>query len=340
MTNALPQYRELAKKVEDLFGLGSIDRMQLLQGGYLSKNFVVVSGQQKWFLKQYRHKISQLVHQIKFAERFFAQHGVPVILPISDAHGRPAFVHNQQWHSLFPFINRRTLDVGELTQAGRVTLARQLARMHELGAGCKMSVQPLSMWDKDLFSMEVAEIELKLVEVGTEDPVHALIAHIIEQKKRFVEQDRFTPEDVRLPFDTLLHGDFTYKNVFFSEDQSRIDHVFDFEKAVRAPQAFEVARAIFIHAFDDGWTDEHLYRAVEFLRAYRQSRPISLEDLTQGARMYLTHLAHLLWIENKVLLRGARDYVPLLRSHSHRVAHLFDDIETFVSDLYERASGD
>lgn len=333
-----PEKEELSRRLQKLFDLRELSDLELLTGGFLCQNFTLRIGAQRFFLKQYRHKLSQVVHQVKYAEESFAAHGVPVLCPLKDRFGRGAFFLDRNWYSLFPFIDRQTLSINELSNVGRETLASQLAAMHQIGRYVKKSIQPLLLWDHDRFFLEVAELEMKLEEVGTNELSQALIVRVIEQKKKFVSQNMFTPEEADLPFDTLLHGDFSYQNVFFSPAQDRIDFIFDFEKTCRGPRAFELARAIFVDAFDDGWDESRMDRAVVFLRRYRAIFPIDREEFGLGVKMYLVHLAHQLWIEGKILLRDGAEYIPILQAHSYRVEHLFDDLESFVRVLYDKAS--
>lgn len=328
---------ELSARLQKLFGFGALSDIELITGGFLCQNFTLRIGAQRFFLKQYRHKLSQVVHQVKYAEELFAAHGVPVLSPLKDRFGRGAFYLDQNWYSLFPFIDRKAVTIQELTDVGRETLARQLAQMHTIGTSVKKSIQPLLLWDSDRFFLEVAELEMKLEEEGIADSVRSLISKVIEQKKKFVSQNTFTPENADVPFDTLLHGDYSYQNVFFSPDQDRIDYLFDFEKTCRGPRTFELARALFVDAFDDGWGEGNRERAAVFLRAYQEVNPLTQEEFTLGIRMYLVHVAHQLWIEGKILLRDGYDYLPILQAHSYHVEHLFDDLESFAHNLFKRA---
>ncbi len=333
-----PEKEELSARLQKLFDLGALSDFELITGGFLCQNFTLRVGAQRFFLKQYRHKLSQVVHQVKYAEDLFAAHGVPVLSPLKDRFGRCAFYLDRNWYSLFPFIDRKAVTIHELTDVGRETLARQLAQMHTIGTCVKKSIQPLLLWDRDRFFLEVAEIEMRLEEGGISDAARSLIGRVIEQKKKFVSQNTFTPEKADVPFDTLLHGDYSYQNVFFSPDQVAIDYLFDFEKTCRGPRTFELARALFVDAFDDGWGEKNRERAAVFLRAYQQVNPITQEEFTLGIRMYLVHMAHQLWIEGKILFRDGNEYIPILQAHSYRVEHLFDDIESFAHALYQKAS--
>ena len=138
-----PEKEELSARLQKLFDLGALSDFELITGGFLCQNFTLRVGAQRFFLKQYRHKLSQVVHQVKYAEDLFAAHGVPVLSPLKDRFGRCAFYLDRNWYSLFPFIDRKAVTIHELTDVGRETLARQLAQMHTIGTCVKKSIQPL-----------------------------------------------------------------------------------------------------------------------------------------------------------------------------------------------------
>lgn len=335
----LPTKDEIEQLLAKLFGFESIGEFELIKGGHLCQNFVLNADGKKYFLKQYRHKLSQVVYQIKRAEQIFADKGIRVIPPLRDCrYGRTAFYFGRNWYSLFAFVDHQSITSADLTRDGLRSLGHQLGEIHTVGLGAMPSAQPLFLWDKDRFKLESCELEMKLEEIGALDSKCALIANVLERKRAFVEHNDFLPEEVVLPFDTLLHGDFGCQNVFLSPDQRQVEHVFDFEKTSRGPRTFEVARAIFMSAFDNGWDEACFDNASIFLRAYQEAAPISFIEFKEGIRIYMTHMAHQLWIEWKVLVRGDIQHIPILLSHSRRVEHLGDDFDEVARSIYQRAT--
>jgi len=311
--------------------------VDLLRGGYLCKNFIIETHADRFFLKQYRHKLSQVVSQIKFAESFFASQGAPVLLPMSDGYGRSAFLMGQNWYSLFPFHNAQTKNLSELGSREVRLLGEQLAQLHRAGAGISDQIQPLLLWDKNRFDLEVVEIERALNRQPRLNRIEQMIKQMLEKKKRFVS-NQDSCRGRTLPYDTLLHGDFGYQNVFFSEDGERIESIFDFEKTARGPRAYELARSLFVNCFEDGWEQKNIDLAVEFLTAYYKQYPLSLEEFQLGVCLYLTNLAHQTWVEGKVLLKKSLDYLDLLETHARRIDHLTDDIDALSVTIFQRAT--
>lgn len=336
--DGIPNIETVNTHLQELFSLPVVRSVDLLRGGHLCKSFIVQTDTGTYFLKQYRHRLSQTVHQIKFAETHFSKNGIPVLMPMNDRFGRPAFLMGKNWYSLFPFVDLKTKQVFELKPKHVQLLGAQLAELHKVGAGVEKDIQPLLLWDKHRFLMEVVEIERILEKRPQPNRVERLIGSMLKKKREFVESRAPKSTAQTLPFNTLLHGDYSYQNVFFSEDDSQIESIYDFEKTTRGPRAFEVARSLFVTCFDDGWEQKNIDLAAVFLQAYLTTFPMPLEELQLGVRMYLTNLAHQTWLEAKVLIKNSYDYVELLEAHARRIDHLEDDIDAFTQSLFEQAS--
>lgn len=333
----VPPVEIISAKLLQLFGVDSVSGMQLLSGGHLCKNFVLETSEGKFFLKQYRHKVSQMVHQIKHAEQYFADRGIPVVLPVKDSYGRAAFYVDNNWYSLFPYYPNPQRQARDVTENMLKILGGFLARIHKAGKGVGEEFQSILLWDKERFLLEATELEICLKQQPVLSRIEQQISSVLAIKRKFVETNTHDVFSFQLPNDTLLHCDFSYQNVFFSEDNSRIEAVFDFEKSARGPRAFEVARSMFVCCFDDSWEQKNIDQAVIFLAAYLQKQPLTLDEFVRGVKMYLIHLAHQTWVESKVLLKNSISYVDLLDAHERRIKHLGDDLDSFATEIYKRA---
>ena len=335
--DSIPPLDVLSLKLQQLFDIDKITGMHLLSGGHLCKNFILKSPEKKYFLKRYRHKVSETVNQIKHAEQYFSDQGIPVVLPIKDVHGRAAFFVDHNWYSLFPFWSNPPKDVRDLDDNALCLLGEFLARIHEAGKDVGREIQPVLLWDRERFFLEVKELELVLEQQPVLSKVERQIKSLLKIKREFVESNTLDIHDFDLPYDTIIHCDFSYQNVFFSEDGLKIEAVFDFEKASIGPRAFEVARSMFVCCFDDGWEQRNIDQAIVFISAYIQKQPLSLGEFQQGVKMYLVNLAHQTWVEAKVLLKNSVNYIDLLEAHERRITHLPDDMDAFAKDIYEKA---
>jgi homoserine kinase type II len=324
----------LARRLSGLFGVSAVSAVDQVSGGVRSRNFAVTTPEGKFFLKQYRNRVSSAVIEIARSQKFFAAHGIPVILPVEDRYGRPAFWFDGCWNYLFPFVDGRSPSSAGLDGPTIDSLARTLARMHRAGAAYgDRPFQSLRLWDPEMFKLERVEIEEALLTKPSRTPLEDLVLELIRAKTRLVEKNRLRPGDVRLPFDTLLHGDFIYQNVFV-DAAGGVTHVYDFEKTAVGPRAYELARSIVVSCFDDGWDERQFAHARRFLAAYQAEFPITREEFSQAVETYRTHIVHMTWIEASLVLHGSERYKQIIPSHARRIEELMKGTGPFVDRVW------
>jgi Ser/Thr protein kinase RdoA (MazF antagonist) len=326
---------ELSGHLSDLFGVHPIDDVQQLQGGYKCQNFRLQCGPEVFFLKQYRYRVSHWVAEMKYAEAFFAGAGLPVILPLSDRFNRPMFLVGEYWYSLFPFVNACQPARGHVHDATVRSLGRWLGRFHLAGKTMpRDTFQILHGWDREAFRMEFVELERRSAMRMKEYPFLEKVMETLRRKAMVVERNHVTPHAIPLAFDCLLHGDFTYQNVFVDAN-GELTHVFDMEKTCRGPRAYELARSLLISCFDTSWGERNFEQGRMFLKAYREAYPISFEEFYQGMRMYMIGVAHSTWVEARLVLgTGDGQHEALFASHALRIKHVTDDPRAFCEMLY------
>lgn len=310
---------KLAERMRAFFDLGEVRDLTFVYGGYMCHNYRMTTDRGVYFLKQYRNKISTIVHEIKFAEEYFASQGLPVILPIEDRSGRRAFWVDGHWLSIFPFVDGHVPALGEIDRPLVEHLGDTLARFHE--AGLKFydrHFQPLRLWSRRKFFMEYAELEYELARVENPSELDRRIASSLQRKAELVRHNSVDPQDVPLAYDCLLHGDFIYPNTFVTSSHE-VTHVYDLEKAVIGPRAYELARSVIINCFDDADSERNYDLGRAFLNAYRARLPISFEEFDQGVRLFMINLRHSNWIESRYLVYGIDTQLDLYARHEHRL---------------------
>lgn len=76
-----------------------------IQKGYLSRNYVLHSDEQRYFLKQYRPELKKDdLTAIHAAKSYFAKAKIPIILPLQTHLGTTFFRLNKCFVSLFPLV--------------------------------------------------------------------------------------------------------------------------------------------------------------------------------------------------------------------------------------------
>lgn len=332
--DGIPSLALINDTLSELFAIRRVDSVHQLKGGHLCRSFTVKTDQGVFFLKQYRHRISQRISQIKNAEKHFATKGLPVMIPMSDRYNRSAFLMGKNWYSLFKFVDLKNKRAHELTTKDYQLLGKELALLHKAGKDIGKDVATLTLWSKERFALEVAEVERELSRRPKLNRIEQMIQEMIETKRRIIEKNIFSLQQQALVFDTLLHGDFSYQNVFFSHDGEEIESIYDFEKAARGPREFELARAMFVNCFDEAWEEENVQQAAEFLKAYQHEYPTSFEAFQAGVHMYVGNITHQTWIEVKVLVRNAYQYVDLLEIHARKIAHLEQGFDPLIERIF------
>lgn len=324
----------LAERLSALFGISGVDDVTQVSGGFMCQNFSVDTPQGRYFLKQYRNRLSTVVHEIKHAERYFADQGIPIILPVSDRHGRGTFWMDGSWYSLFPFVDGKSPSSAAFSGRTIDALADMLARIHRAGARFDADpFQPLRLWDRDMFYLERVEVEQTLLAKRDRTPDEDAVLDLIRLKTRLVAENTLRPNDVQLPFDTLLHGDYIHQNVF-TDAAGEVTHVYDLEKSCRGPRAYELCRFLLVSFFDDGWGERHYEAARRALAAYREAFPIGKEEFARGFRAYRTHITHMIWIESSIVLHRSERYKQILPSHARRITELSKDPDGFVERVW------
>lgn len=324
----------VAARMEDLFGFSSVGEFSVVHGGYMSQNFRVDTDKGPYFLKQYRNRISTVVHEIKHAEEYFAGEGIPVIVPEKDRHGRAAFWEDETWFSLFPFVDRAPPSLESLNVDNVRTLGLALGRMHMAGTRFNYpSFQTLRLWDRRKFHMEVVELEHALASRESLSPLEARIREVLARKRKLVERNELLPHHILMRNDCLLHGDFTYQNVFFGS-QGEVSHVYDLEKTALGPRAYELARSLLITCFDDAWTERNFRLARAFVDGYRCVAPIGFSEFSNGVRSYMTAVTHMTWIEAKFLLYRMEDHLPLYERHARRIENIGESWSAFCERVW------
>jgi len=324
---------ELPERLDDLFGLKPVTKLERLPGGYKCDNFRLECGPDVLFLKMYKHRISHWIAQIKYAEQFFASHGLPVIAPLLDRHQRPMFMVEGQWYSLFPFVNAAQPVRGNIADATIASMGELLGRMHIVGKNVRADhFQQMHGWDRQAFRMEM--VELRDLSARKRHPLHDRIRDTLEKKSRIVESTDLTPRGLDLRWDCLLHGDFIYQNTFVDET-GQVTHMFDLEKTSVGPRAYELARSLLINCFDTAWEEDNVRQGKLFLSAYRSANPIDFDEFLNGMRMYMIGVAHSTWIEARLLLGTAEQHHhDLFESHALRIDHVTANPVELCEELY------
>jgi Ser/Thr protein kinase RdoA (MazF antagonist) len=287
--------------IEKLFGK-NLSFIEKIAGGFLSENYALTDGNKKFFLKKHRHTNQNQVAEVCLVEQFFAEGGVPVILPIPTEQGESFFEHAGSFYSLYPFVEGRQIARGKLTEAATVSLGHTLGALHKHGKDSTLQITTrFKAVDTDNFLSKVAAIEAEIVKEKPLSDFGAMVLDCLRLKKQAVLENTVTYDQLNLPNNHLIHGDYFCDNVFFDQNDY-VSYVFDFEKTQYAPPLFELFRSLFV-SFLTVPTEENILFAKKYLDAYLEAYPFPKEIVRNS--LTLTHLRQVysLWIEEEHYLK-------------------------------------
>lgn len=299
--------KERIQSIVEPYGIEVVG-VEPITTGFLSENYKVIGEQGKeFFLKQYRAALDEArVADIHKSKYFFAERGIPVVLPITTTNSATYIEHDGKFYALFPFVSGKNYPDQHCSSEELRSLARMLARVHEIGAtAAPAHIQ--KKFERKLFSDAIVRgnevigvIEKHIAERGATDFDHAALA-IANKKMQLLAAWPF-PDEPMAPH-ILVHYDLHAGNIFFDES-GEARHVFDFELTQYEPAAFDVVRTMTIVCMDYGTREEKWKRVEDFLHAYREVQPLSDDELRAGAVEFLLYRTTSFWVEEEHYLKG------------------------------------
>lgn len=324
----------LLKRVNELYGL-QVHSFEKVTKGSLSENYILVEGDKKYFLKKYRFDNKEKIEEIHLAKKYFAEGGIPVILPIANKEGNTFFCFENGYFALFPFIDEKEFKRGSLPDKAIISLGEMLGRIHLLGGKAKLPISnKFKTWDKEKI---LAHIELIKAEINKKEILNdfdKLTLESVELKKNLISRGFVEHENFNLPNDHLIHGDYLDGNVFFGED-NQVSHVFDFEKTNYSPRVYELFRSLMYVFLSEEITDEDINKAKSYLNSYLNVYPTSKDELRRGLKFYYTKSIHGLWVEYEHYLKNNNRPDEFLLSDFRRIKYLSENLNELETKLFE-----
>ncbi|MFA5127001.1 MAG: phosphotransferase [Patescibacteria group bacterium] len=326
-------------KVIELIKLnyGLLPRLvKIIDGGYLGNNYFLTSGKGNFFLKGYCYQDISKVEEIQKIEFFLADGGIPVILPIKNNQGLYIFTVEGIHYSLFPYIEGRIVHRDDLTQKVFESAGKMLARIHLLSKNGipDFVTEIISPYNKSIFSEELQLIEKKLEDKTQLDSFDQLAREAIYFKKNAVERNKIKYQDLNLPDSHLIHGDYHEANLFFDGNEN-VSHVFDLEKAKRAPRVYDIIRAMDSMCFFTHFENHNFENAKSFIQAYGSIYPLDQVEFETGIKYYYLKKIHSLLIEKEHYLKHNNRLNDFLKSDLVSLSYYSSNLENYTKRLME-----
>jgi Ser/Thr protein kinase RdoA (MazF antagonist) len=314
--------QEILTAIEQHYGL-RLTFLENVAKGFLSENYILTDGTTKYFLKRYRFEEMNQIQVIHNVKKYFNSGGIPVIMPLVAKGGETFFIQNDAGYALFPFVDGKHFDRGTLPKDAIISLGEMLGAIHLLGKeGVHITDKEFSFTIKSEEGLRKIEEVLKIInERENLDEFDILAQKNLILKKELTTTNTLKDEDVWLPSDHLIHGDYHDQNVFF-DTSNKVSNVFDFEKTTNAPRTYELLRSMTYALLHDSITQENLRFCKIYYDAYRSVYPLSETELREGIHFYITKSLFNVWIEEEHYLKNNTRVDVFLHSDFMRLNYL------------------
>jgi len=322
----------LLAKISNNYGL-HLSFVERVTKGFLSENYILSDGEKRYFLKKYRFNSDERVREVHLVKKYFADGGIPVISPISDKEGNTFFLFENGYFSLFPFISDKQLERGSLTEKAVVSLGHVLGKIHVLGKDSKLTIKErFKPWDKENALEKIKTIESVIKDKSTPDEFDKMALESIDLKRKLILSSGVRHEDLHLPSDHLIHGDYLDHNVFFGVNDD-VSYVFDFEKTDYSPRTYELFRSLTYSFLNGTVLGEDITRAKLYLESYLKIYPTSKDELSRGLRLFYLKSIHGVWVESEHYLKENARVDEFLSNDLQRIKYLSVNYEYLEDNL-------
>ncbi len=322
----------LLQKINNIYGI-NVSLFEKVTKGFLSENYFLSDGEDRFFLKKYRFDKPNRIIEIHASKKYFSNGGIPVILPISFLDGKTFFEHDHTYYALFPFIEGRHIERGELSDTAIISLGKMLGKIHLLGKNSKLVIEDyFTIEDKEKIFKKIEDITKKISEVDTLSEFDKTANENIQIKKELLLKNTINFESLGLQSDHLIHGDYLEHNVLFDEHDN-VKWVFDFEKTGYSPRTYELFRSMCYGFLSSGVTNINIDNARKYIDAYASVYPISYDEIKKGLQLFYVKSINGFWVESEHYLKDNTRVDHFLFEDHKRIKFLSENLDSLIDAL-------
>jgi len=325
---------ELLTHINTLYGL-KVKNFEKVTRGYLSENYFLFQDDKRYFLKKYRVDDKERIQEIFMSKKFFSDGGIPVILPIMAKDGSYFSFFKGNYFTLFTYVDERQLMRGNLSNTAIISLGEMLGKIHLLGKNATLPISvKFKMWNREKSLQKIDAIESQIKKISTPSLFDKLALENVCLKRRLILENRMNYEDLNLPNDHLIHGDYLDHNVFFGDDD-KVVNVFDFEKTCYAPRMYELIRSMMYSFLSEDIQEKNIERAKLYLDSYCKVYPTSKEEISKGLKLFNIKRIGTVWLEGEHYLNDNNRADHFLLDDFQREKYLSEHLADFEQRLLQ-----
>lgn len=324
---------KVLSKIVELYGL-KLKIENRVTEGFQTENHILTDGNQKYFLKKYTFEDPKRVKEIHVVKKYFSDGGIPVVLPLKTKNEETFFDIDNAYYALFPFVTGKQFERGKLPETAGYSFARVLAQLHLLGKrpDAPRIEETFTPFNKTKKLDLNAIIEQKIKEKTSLDDFDRLALESLELKKRLISENLITYEELNLPSDHLIHGDYLEQNVFFDEHDT-VSYVFDFEKSRYAPRVFELFRAMIYSVLGTDTSPANIAKLKNCIDVYLEIYQMSKDEIKRGLVFFYLKEIHNIWVEREHYLKDNNRTDVFLAQGLARIKYLSENLDNLTKVL-------
>ncbi len=304
---------------------------QRVEKGFLTENFILSDGKNRYFLKKYRSNNPERINEIHVVKKYFADGDIPVVLPVSQQDEKTFFEYDKAYYALFPFVESKHIERNEISDKAINSLGKMLGRIHLLGKESRLIVNDyFKVKDKEDVLKRIDEILFRISQTNTQNSFDRVAVDNLQLKRQLILKNSFTIDNLALKIDHLIHGDYHEQNIFF-DNKDNVKWVFDFEKTNYSPRTFELFRSMVLLFLSDDVSEVDLNNARKYLKAYASIYPISDDEIRRGLQLYFVKIIHGIWVETEHYINGNTRVDQFLFNDFNKIKYLSENLDLFTN---------
>lgn len=330
--------KELLRVINSLYNFRQQVRLiGKVKRGYLTSNFIIGNGREKYFLKGYLDGVRRIMNTHR-AKDFFSRNGIPVILPIENKWGRTFFVHQGKVYAVFPFVDGKHYDRLKVPEKALENAGRLLARLHRLTEKeIPISVRKRKFIVNKKKALTKCEKLIRIIQdkkrKNTFDK--ASLAHL-KAKLAAIKNNTVKFDRRKLGKRHVIHADYHESNMFFKG--TGIAYLFDWEMVSRAPRVMEIARSLDFFCFFGSYGKRNFEMAKHYLSAYCREYPMEQDELLTGLRAWFYNKLHSMWSFEEYYVKGRKDSAKFIRKEIRAFDYYSGNINEFIQKIDQFSS--
>jgi Ser/Thr protein kinase RdoA (MazF antagonist) len=302
--------------------------------GYLTENHILGNKKEKFFLKKYRSFGLARLEKIQKVKKFFAEKGIPAILPLENKNKKTLLKFERNFYSIFPYAKGRQIKWSKLSDEALKSCGVLLANIHLQSKGGHPGLigeRPFA-WNREKFLARIRKILRIISRKKIKTSFDKKAEKFILRKIYLAEKNAVDYSELGLKSDHLIHGDFHEENMFF-DSNNQIKYIFDWEKTNTSPRAVEIARAMEFLCFYGSYKNKNFRKAKIFLKEYNKAYLIKKKELEKGIIVWYLNQVHSRWILEEHYLKKNNRTDCLLANHIKFLNYYSKNLEKHWSRL-------